>query len=275
MSPICDRDPAVSGLVEFCLSLEGSASSVATLQVYCDESGKLQDQKCVVFAGCIFRNDEMLGFDRKWREFLASAGVRYVTMKEAMHLRGEFQGWSGKRLAERDDILETLALLLMDRSVLHQVATMDTANFQSLSQSQKARLKDPTYAGFEVLLRSIVDDCGRKAQNRDHRFHIVYDLSQEYSETCLRLFHRMRTMEQAPNQYFPSIAFADDREFPGLQAADMIAYCKFQEFTQRRSDRKWKIIQRLSEILKGAGGERGFGTYQPGRSLGGLAIDRS
>jgi Protein of unknown function (DUF3800) len=221
---------ATAGLLGFMRSFsQGEPCSVATFQVHCDESGKLQDSKCVTFSGCIFREDAVAEFSRRWTECLEDAQIADLHMKDAMRFGGEFRGWKNHG-SDRDALLETLGKLLHDRGS-QVVFTMDTKKFKLLDQNTQGLLKNPVYAGFDGLLKVIMSTAVHH-KTPEHRFHLVYDLSEEYSTECLRLFNKMRMRQPSVKTFFPSIAFADDREFPPLQAADMVAYCAREEFLQ-------------------------------------------
>lgn len=238
---------------------------MAVFQVYCDESGKLSDSKCVIFAGVLFRESEVAGFSERWSSYLKDAAIRSLHMKEAIRLEGEFRDWKG-RDKDRDALLETLGKLLHDRSVLQVVFTMNVEEFKGLDPTTQNLLKNPVYAGFDGLLKAIRSRALlHNAPN--HKFHLVYDLSEEYSVQCLKLFNRMRMLQQPIAQFFPSIAFADDREFPPLQAADMIAYCAREEFL-RGVGHCDGIIGKLLEISGSTASVSKTALFKAGRPLG-------
>jgi hypothetical protein len=55
-------------------------------------------------------------------------------------------------------------------------------------------------------------------------------------------------MQQAYREFFPSVSFADDQEFAPLQAADMLAYCRREQFINGEDASKCEpLIQKLLE----------------------------
>lgn len=239
--------------------------NVAVFHVNCDESGKLADSTCVVFAACVFPDNEIAPFSDKWRHLLSDAKIRFLHTTDAVRFKGEFKHWK-KRNRDRDDLLEAFAKLIMDRAAWLSVAPMDTERFKSLPVGDRKRLKDITYAGFEGLLTELKTDAA-KNHRADHRFHLIYDLSDEYSETCLKLFKKMRVMREAYRQFFPSLTFADDTQFPPLQAADLLAYCR-REQQAHPADEVSPIIKKLMGIFSSIGMDRSVTSYRPGASLG-------
>lgn len=214
--------------------------------VHCDESGKLKNTACVVFAASHFRSDEMASFNRQWQGRLKDAGVRYLHMKDAMRFGGEFSGWMD-RDSDRDEFLETLATLVCQRADYHTLAIMNSEQFGALPIDERRRLKDPVYAGFDGLLKNIVSDASRFGA-RDYQFNLVYDMAEEYSDRVLKMFVKQRRLGSAYHRFFPSLTFADDEMSPPLQAVDMIAYCQREEVEQGARARP--IVKRIMEVLR-------------------------
>ncbi|MBI3408078.1 MAG: DUF3800 domain-containing protein [Planctomycetes bacterium] len=219
---------------------------MAVFQVHCDESGKLQDSKCVVFAACVFAQNEVSGFSRKWNDYLRNAGIKYLHMTDAMRCQGEFRDWANRR-RDRDDLLETLGQLLVDRTAFQSLSPMDVSHFRALPSDDQKRFKDLVYAGFDALMTTLMTDAAN-FQKPEHRFHLIYDLSEEYSSQCLKHFNKLRRMHESYRQFFPSLTFADDQEFPPLQGADMVAYCRKEVFL-KGADGCPGVVQKLIKII--------------------------
>jgi hypothetical protein len=184
---------------------------------------------------------EAKGFNRKWNALLSDAGIRYLTMKEAMNFTGEFESWR-KRQGDRDDLLESLGSLLQDKVSFQSNTTLAAEEFAKFSQATRKKLKSITYAGFEALIRIIAE----RNRNASNQFHLIYDLSEQYSPDCLKMFIRLRMMHAAYRQFFTSLSFADDSEFPPLQGADMLAYCFRAEVI---GNQETGVCKRLLEIF--------------------------
>jgi hypothetical protein len=233
---------------------------MAILQAYFDESGKLQDNADhVVFGGLAGRMDEVSVFSRQWRELLGS-DVDHIHMKDAMRLEGAFKGWKGKESA-RDELLIECAKLAWSESGMLIVSEMDKNDFLTLAPSQRKRLKNPTYGGFETCIRALA------AEFTGHDLHVWYDESQEYAETCLKLYRRLKSMNTDLARRLPSLTFADDEKYPGLQAADMVAYSAY--VVQRDGTAAPRVVREIRTIFRGAqrGGKKHL-LYTKGASLG-------
>jgi hypothetical protein len=213
--------------------------AMAVLQAYFDESGKLKDKgEHVVFGGIAGRLDEVSVFSRRWKEVLGS-DVDHIHMRDAMRLEGEFEGYDETR---RDEILIECAKVAQSSSAMIVVSEMDKNDFLGLAQEEQQRLNNPTYGGFEACVRSLA------RQFYNHDLYLWYDESQEYAETCLKLYQRMKNLNTDLLRRLPSLTFADDQQFPGLQAADMIAYCAY--VVQRDRSNAKKVIREILSIFK-------------------------
>jgi hypothetical protein len=82
----------------------------------------------------------------------------------------------------------------------------------------------------------------------------------------------MRITKSVIRQFFPSLTFADDREFPALQAADMLAYCGKEEFLNGEG-RCSGIVGKLLEISRLRGAIPQTAVFRKGEQLGEATIE--
>ncbi len=213
---------------------------MAILQAYFDESGKLHDDgDYVVFGGLAGRMDEVSVFSRKWRELLGS-DVDHVHMRDAMRMEGAFRAWKGKE-ARRDELLIECAKLAHSQSARLIVSEMDKADFRKLAPSEQRRLKNPAYGGFEACIRALASSFS------GDDLHIWYDESQEYAGVCLKLYQKIKNLNTDLARRLPSVTFANDEKYPGLQAADMVAYSAY--VIKRDGSASQKVVQEINSIL--------------------------
>lgn len=186
-----------------------------------------------------------------------------------MSFNGPFKGWESK-VKDRDDLLESLAKVAYYASGQLVGSPLDIKDFNTLPHVQRERLKNVLYAAFENLCRNICD-VGEQGKDRIS-FHLVYDLSEEYSEGMLKLFHRIRRESQHYRHTIQSISFADDEISSGLQAADIVAYCLRQRHMDTEAYRTG-IVRRLCEILFPKDFNVRYINYGPGAGLGDGKLD--
>jgi len=215
------------GAARFLAGVYGCDESIlmGVFQAYFDESGKLADKNLVVFAGCVASVADWQSFSERWPGTLGP--VRYIHMKEAMRLEGEFKHITD---GDRDDLLVAAAELAVQRYAFSFHVPVVSAKFRALPDKLQQRLKDPVYCGFEGLLRNLANSAAniqvQSGREYSHSFQLYADSSEQYSVQILKLYHRLRMMYQDMRERFQSITFAEDEHFPPLQVADMIAYCR-------------------------------------------------
>jgi len=210
--------------------------------VFCDESGKQADSPVVVFAACIASDQHWAVMMEDWRKAIEGK-VRYISMKEAMHFRGEFEGWED-RIKERDELLVSVAEIAARAIAFNSIAAVDSKTFLTLGQEDRKKFRDIHYMAFEGCIKQILVAT---AKRQDWFFHLYLDASEEYSERCLKMYLKMRYRYPEVRQRYIAITFAEDEQYPPLQFADMTAYC---ERAMRMSTNPPDIIKRLHPIVR-------------------------
>jgi hypothetical protein len=226
-----------------------------------DESGKLANSEVVAFGGCVGPTNATAEFSHDWEAFLVHNGLMYTSMKDAMHFRGPYLGWKDNP-GKRDAVLRGLAQLLADSKLLMIATPMTTAEFKALPQSQRDKFwNDVEYAGLEACTISVLSQSPRIFVNA------ICDLSEEYSEKCVKLFHKLRARDEVIKTRCVAITFADDTRTSGLQAADMIVYCARANH-QRSTIPPDPLIDELVSILASHGtSENSFVWRAEGKGL--------
>jgi Protein of unknown function (DUF3800) len=227
------------------LSIGGEMSVPRRIVLACfDESGKFKDSDVVAFGGCVFVPQTLQRFSHEWKARLEVDGLPFTSMKDAVHCKGPYEKFWKVAEDKRDAILIDLATMLVDASAIRIVSSMLTSTFNAFNQQFREKMgNDPVYAGFESSLMGILHS------SPTIEVHVVYDLSEEYSEKAIKLFHKLRRNKADFKERCNGISFADDELHAGLQAADMIAFCARAQ-TERHKKQPRPIVDRLIGILK-------------------------
>lgn len=225
-------------------------TTVATMAMAAfDESGKLSNAEYVVFGGSVASIEAWGYIVQEWDKRLASHGIPYLSMKEAMKLKGPFEGWE-HRTQERDLLLIDLAKLLHSSVNFHVVSPVKSSSFKNSPESVRRGLANPQYIGFEGCMKAVVSGT------TEDKIAIYCDSSEEYSPLCLKMYLKMRNLDEEFKNKCVSLTFAEDEHFPPLQAADMVAYCARTDYTRTIATPQI-IIESLIEILKSNGKQVG------------------
>jgi hypothetical protein len=193
-------------------------------QFFCDESGKYQKNPLTTFCGVLASEDRLKKFDRAWEDLLQSYDLDALHMKEASRLL-ESSGsrlLKGQTLDERTDLLIPFADCINEHLNRGFLIAADVRGYNSLNWTVKQALggsHDPYFLSFIVgmmELRKHISEDDRIALIADDDIDTAWDLYLHYRAVGKPYYEVQRAMV--------SLAFANDRLFPALQAADMIAF---------------------------------------------------
>jgi len=235
---------------------------IGMLVASCDESGKLADSYCATFAGWLSEISALNVMSERWDNLLAANGIEYIKMSEALNFRGEFLGWKDRRI-ERDRILSDLAELSHNHAVCFVAAPISCEQFKRLPDQHRQKLSNPQYCGFELCINVMANN----AANLGSQLQIWCDATEEVSETCIRLYRKLRSRSQLIRDTCVSITFGEDHFYPALQVADIYASCARQD-SMRLVSKPDPIIDRLLEIFGKNGSFGGTMDYKPTDGLG-------
>lgn len=226
---------------------------------YFDETKKLQDAgTSVVFGGCAAEVEYWDEFIKRWSIALGDSGIRCVKMSAAMAYKDDFYGWR-ERQTDRDDLLFKLATIIQDAPILKVTCPLLAGDFESLPESQRKKLKDPQYCGFEICVRRVMESYPNDV------FQIGCDLTENYAEECIHLFNLIRTKEPDLRKRLIGICFGDDAAYAPLQAADMIAYCARAIAERERFGQEVQpIVQKISKLFESGDVKHGYYVYKAG-----------
>jgi hypothetical protein len=207
------------------------------LQSYFDESGKAADHNIASFCGFVATSDQ-------WREFVHLWG-RVTTLAEiqkplkATEILKYRRALSPKipvqTATQRIEALAPFVTAIRKSLGFGVAVAIDCRAFRNLPESDRAILKgEPHYWAFRMALLLIKQYAEHIYQfDPDIKVALCCDEEERYSVECLKLFINIRRTIPEMRERFTSIAFADDRYFPQLQAADIIASLARQEADRR------------------------------------------
>jgi len=196
---------------------------MAIIRFFCDESGKHKDHPVVTFCGVAASQPKLQQFDDAWDALLRQSGLTELHMKRASEYT---RGLSGKipkqAVDERIEALKPFADCINNHLEIGLIQAWDVKGFNALSESARRKLggaADPYYTAFIRGLMEIVDYV-----HEDDRISVVCDDDEETALDCYRHYRGVRKVHPAIRQRTVSLTFANDKYFPALQAADMVAF---------------------------------------------------
>lgn len=226
------------------------------IQLYVDESGKLADSTYLAVGAVAAQHAEWQVLSDRWFARLEKSNLKCISMKDAINFTGNFLGWQD-RVEERDTLLKDLATIARSLvSIIAGTATSTEEFRQQRPQKRSALMNDPVYACIEGCIRTIVETSSKEP------IQLCIDNSEEYAVKCLQLYHKLRKHYPAFRQRCDLIAFGEDERLPGLQVADMIAYCE-----RSRLFAPVYIIDEILRILSPTAPRQGSLSYSEGRNV--------
>ncbi len=212
---VCDRQP-------FNILFERKPF-MAILSAYFDESGKSHSQRVVTFCGVCAPANKIQSFEDEWNGLLRRYGMPYLSMKEALRLKKPLSKnvkALGKR--ERIDALEPFSDCIREHIELGISVAVDVQAYEKdLSVEARRRLggsPDPHYLAFMSGIMGPV----AYVQSDDH-VSLICDDDEATALNCYQFYRRVRKVHKLAHDKLISISFAQDRQFPPLQAADFVA----------------------------------------------------
>lgn len=193
---------------------------VASLCTVCfDESGTDDASKAAVVAGFVSNVSQWEAFTEKWVDVLKQAGLDYFHMVDFAHNKGQFKGWTEQR---RRDLLNDLLPIIQE----HTFWSVGIIVFKSVFDeviSEPVRQMLGDHYGFASLacwrhlglVMKQVDgwmDCKMEFGARGTgALQLLYQEGSKFPTWCNE--HRVL-----------GLSFNAKRDFPPLQAADILAY---------------------------------------------------
>jgi hypothetical protein len=202
---------------------------MALIHLYCDESGKFGHSDFTSFCGYVGNSGEWEKFSESWNQIRRFYEVPAIHMSAIMHPEDNPEWlavknrWGTEWEERRDEMLARLAMKIQEHTLICVGATVDSAYFDSMPPSEfKEKVEDTHYLAFQdVVLRSI-----DKVQwdDSDYALGLVLDDDERTAVTCYELFRKLRLWKPEIKKRISGICFVEDSRYPGVQAADMIAY---------------------------------------------------
>jgi hypothetical protein len=197
---------------------------MAVILCYCDESGKKGDHPVVTFSGLCLTYPKLAAFEDAWNTLLRQYEMKALHMARASRL-SEKHGPKmprGQTANQRIDALKPFSDCINQHFELGLIQALDIAGFNSLTKDARAKIGSPDDPYFVAFMRGggeVLD----YAQD-DDRVSIICDDDRETAWDCYRHYRGLCTALEKWRDKIISLTFADDRYFPALQAADMVAF---------------------------------------------------
>jgi hypothetical protein len=202
---------------------------MAFFHIYGDDSGKFPNPNddYTAFCGYVAHTSETNRFSLEWQNHLFRWHVPPLHMREIMHEKGPWlevkNRWGLEWEVKRDVMLREFAAIIRDANVVCVGAVVDAAHLRSLPESEFRRtFTDSLYLAFHQLVMGGIE--ATEIIDRHSSISIVVDDDKDSYSKCYEYLQTLKNVIPKVKERVCAICFADDRSYPILQAADMIAY---------------------------------------------------
>jgi hypothetical protein len=213
-------------------------------RIYGDESGKMNSNADrTSFCGYVANQSIWEAFSLNWDACRFKWGLPPIHMARITKPENKPDEW--KNLKEKwgeakwntviPVILGELQEIIRESRIACVGAVVDSQHFRELAAKDKLfkkAYKDPVHMAFHFFIMDAVDKV--ETVDKSSKIGVVVDNDKEFAMACYKQLESLKNMADFPNPFqqrfarikerVQSMCFVNDASFPGIQAADMIAY---------------------------------------------------
>jgi hypothetical protein len=216
---------------------------MAMFHVYADDSGKFDSEKCdyTSLCGYVAHVSEWQRFGLEWNNCRMRWQVPPIHLRRINHPDEDTEwrkirdDWGKDWNEKRDAMLAEFAHVIFNAQVVCVGAVVDAAHYRRLGDSSfKRTYKDSVSLAFHQLVMrgiektEIVDKCSP--------ISLVVDDDRDSSLRCHEILNVLKSAFSKVRERISGICYVNDRAYPGVQAADMIAYESRKLMVERKND---------------------------------------
>jgi Protein of unknown function (DUF3800) len=210
----------------------------AVIHVYLDESGthdptgRAPGARTPLVMGFMGRSESWIAFNKSWQAILDKFGINYFHFNEFSAVKSHslktawpYYGWTQQK---RDDFLYSLAKIAGSKHLVLVGGGIDALqtneNVQRLPDSpiKQYRIRYPYKDCIRALYKTIIKQSEKHWPLLDRKIALIFDQCEQPNwRASIGSIHEEY---RAKDPRFDTISFADSRDKPPLQAADMVAY---------------------------------------------------
>ena len=202
---------------------------MAIFYMYCDDSGKYRRNPIVSISAVVAQKERLGKFDNEWKTLLRFHDLSEMKMSRVLDLN-QTCGPNmprGQRMEERISALLPFADCINNNLELGLAQAWDVKGYNNLSLEAKRRLggsHDPHQLAFIRGLLEVV----RRLRPED-RVSVIFDDDITTAWDSYIHYRAAGKVEPEIRTKAVGLTFAHSHSFPGIQAADMVAFLARRE----------------------------------------------
>jgi hypothetical protein len=198
---------------------------------YYDESGTHGGSPFTILAGFVGNAEHWARFEGEWRKVLRKYGLTHLHAKHLFHRQKQHKGWKPQQIRR---LMADILYVIQERLDPHRDLFFATKTKLNENDYIKSYIENGPLKGerldsrYAVCFRAFLDFNliwvkGRELS--DIPLNFVLEAGHCNAGDALRVFNETKADKRVAHRHLiGSIAFGDKKEFPALQAADMLAY---------------------------------------------------
>jgi hypothetical protein len=212
---------------------------MAVFHIYGDESGKMSSNvDRTSFCGYVAHSSVWQIFATNWNNCRFKWQVPPIHMSRIMFPDSTDDQWKKVKAdwgtvweKKRDLMLEDLASIVKSADIACVGAVVDSKHFRFLADSDpdfKKLYRDPVHLAFHTFVMRGIDRT--EIIDKSSSIGIVIDNDKEFAVKCYEQLEGLKELADRDQAFarvkerVHAISFVNDNSYPGVQAADMIAY---------------------------------------------------
>ncbi|MBZ5493135.1 MAG: DUF3800 domain-containing protein [Acidobacteriia bacterium] len=195
-----------------------------TIYAYCDESGKHQEHKVVVFSALVADSQTWQSFGSHWMQLLSRYELNHFSMKEAVRYSQKYGSMKKGTAKERAADILPLIQAIANGLELGVTWGVEVSAYKAPSRFS-LRINfgdDPHFFVFHNAVMSIIRHY--KRLSIPWKVGLILDDDEAKAIPCYQFLRRMKRASEEVRNHVDSICFSNDKASPYVQAADAFSY---------------------------------------------------
>ena len=239
-------------------SLTGGCRLFAMLlRVYIDDSADQKQEKAVVAGAFVGKFGQWSELSTLWRRRLKRDGLKYFRSTEYYSLREEFARYRDPVKYPKPEGSEAACALREDLdAIIKKSQVMGVAAAIPLDLYNKFRETVPGAKdvfgkdAFDGALQSLIARCVRISKREFNGTHLSFVCDQSNSAPrILEVFRKLKQSDTDIAEIAEGLVHWDDKKFPPLQAADLMAHLAREYFMGWLADPNTVTLKRLQDSV--------------------------
>lgn len=208
---------------------------------YLDESGTHDSSPYTVVAGLILNRHNFISLGIEWQRLLCEMRIKSpIHMKEFGRPHGELGYLTDD---ERYLLFANIAAIVNSHKIISIAGTIDQQQYREILKIDKRKQMSPY--GLCYAICAIKNHHNANYNKYDKNIAFVLDDGCENSGHILTTHRVLKEWQKKEPYHMGSITFADDKNVPALQAADIIAWGVRKRLLKEPFDKGYNYIENI------------------------------